>query len=102
MYKTTAVIYLHFSKTSAQTQCTKQYYLTIPVFSIRFQQMYALKMFVLWDTHVIQKHNSVVHVFVSPSESGHNHAFHEKQPKKKPQLHTKKISFHNFLLHKLL
>lgn len=65
-------------------------------FQIRFQQMYAPKMFVLWDTnvHVIQKYNSVVHVFVSPSESGHNHAFHEKQPKKNPQLHTEKISCH--------
>mgnify|MGYP003684399639 CR=1 FL=1 len=51
-------------------------------FQIRFQQMYAPKMFVLWDTNVNQKHNSVVHVFVSPSESGHNHAFHKKQPKK--------------------
>ena len=71
-------------------------------FQIRFQQMYAPKMFVLWDTNVIQKHNSVEHVFVSPSESGHNHAFHEKQPKKKNPVTHKKVSFHNFLLHKLL
>ena len=57
--------------------------------------MYAIKMFVLWDTHVIQKHNSVVHVFVSPSESGHNYAFHEKKTKEKKttQLHTKKFLF---------
>ena len=59
--------------------------MTIAVFQIRFQQMYALKMFVLWDTHVIQKH-----VFVSLSESGHNHAFHEKQPKKKNPSYTQK------------
>ena len=77
-------------------------YLTIPVFSNKISTN-AIKMFVLWDTHVIQKHNSVVHVFVSPSESGHNYAFHEKKPKKKnhPVTH-KKVSFHNFLLHKLL
>lgn len=68
-------------------------------FQIRFQQMYAPKMFVLWDTNVNQKHNSVVHVFVSPFESGHNHAFHKKQPKKiTPHSYTQKSFFSQFLV----